>query len=75
MYRYCQASGLNFGYRYVAYARPDQRADSRLQGADFQCIGLENRRKSVGIRHGSRRVEVGKSAMVRIFHRQIVYES
>ena len=53
-------------------ARPDQSADSRLQRAGFQCSGLENRQKGVGMRHGSQRVNVGARAEVRLYHWQIV---
>ena len=37
-------------------------------GACFQCSGLEERRKCVAMRHGSRRVDVGVRAEVRLFH-------
>ena len=36
-------------------------------GACFQCSGLEERRKCVAMRHGSRRVDVGVRAVVRLF--------
>ena len=68
VHHHCQTSDPSIERQYLAGARPDQSADLGPQSAGFQCSGLKNRQKRVGMRHGSQRVIVRARADVRLFH-------